>query len=259
MLKNPFFWLLAVFFFLIFNLLKVSAAELPPAPVVYPVEKSIFLDSATIEKGYTIENSDKHFRLGFMPGVLLEPTRIVFKDLDKNTFTFPEGKRAVSTVYEFDILNIKSYDNKLPLHLEIMLDSPAGNLKGLYFFNGVKNQWESLPTRAITETAVKSLIHLGFARLVILEDENVKQIGHASWYKYKDCNCAASPDFPKGTLLKVTNLDNQKSLIVKVNDYGPDRSIFPERVIDLDKVAFEFLGNLRDGILKNIMVELAEK
>ncbi|MFA5185720.1 MAG: septal ring lytic transglycosylase RlpA family protein [Patescibacteria group bacterium] len=72
--------------------------------------------------------------------------------------------------------------------------------------------------------------------------------GTATWYKYKKCLCAASPDFPAGTKLKVSLKDKpEKFVIVKVNDYGPDRKLFPNRVIDLDSTAFKMLSPLSAG------------
>jgi len=78
--------------------------------------------------------------------------------------------------------------------------------------------------------------------------------GEATWYKYKGGMYAASPDFPKGTKLKVSlEDDSTKSCIVTVNDYGPDRDLFPNRVIDLDSVAFKKLAPLSVGKLKVIV------
>lgn len=75
--------------------------------------------------------------------------------------------------------------------------------------------------------------------------------GVASWYAYKGCNCAASPDFPKGSYVKVTRInDPSKSVIVCINDYGPERDIFPDRVIDLDKVAFTQIAPLGAGLTR---------
>lgn len=72
--------------------------------------------------------------------------------------------------------------------------------------------------------------------------------GTATWYRHKGCNCAASPDFPKGTKLKVSLKDDPaKSVVVTVNDWGPDRGLFPSRVIDLDSVAFKRLAPLSRG------------
>ena len=86
-------------------------------------------------------------------------------------------------------------------------------------------------------------------------NKKFKKIKVKNEYKYKNCDCAASPDYPKGTMLKVTNLENGKSIIVKVNDWGPERDKHPDRVIDLDKTAFKKLGSLSRGLLKNVRVE----
>ena len=53
---------------------------------------------------------------------------------------------------------------------------------------------------------------------------------------------------PFGTLLKVTNLENQKSVICRVNDRGPARRL--GRQIDRSKSAFRSIANLRRGVIK---------
>lgn len=74
--------------------------------------------------------------------------------------------------------------------------------------------------------------------------------GKASWYSYKGGMFAASPDFKTGTHLKVWSLANPSKVIeVVVNDYGPNRIKHPERVIDLDKVAFAQLAPLGAGVI----------
>ena len=98
-----------------------------------------------------------------------------------------------------------------------------------------------------------------YARLAVFEDNNILQTGTATWYKYKGGLFAASPDYPKGTKLKVTNIGKDspnkgKSVIVKINDYGPDRAVYPDRIIDLDKVAFKKIGNYRGGTIE-VLVE----
>jgi rare lipoprotein A len=82
--------------------------------------------------------------------------------------------------------------------------------------------------------------------------------GYASWYAYKNCDCAASPDFPKGSYVKVTRTnDPTKSVVVRINDFGPVRAIHPDRVIDLDKVAFQKIAPLGAG-LTHVTVEPVE-
>ena len=61
---------------------------------------------------------------------------------------------------------------------------------------------------------------------------------------------AAMWDVPFGTLIKVTNLYNSKSVIVKINDRGPSRKLVKQgRIIDLSKGAFLKLSALRTGII----------
>jgi len=52
---------------------------------------------------------------------------------------------------------------------------------------------------------------------------------------------------PFGTLLRITNLSNNKSVIVRVNDRGP-ADWLPSRVVDLTRFAFEQIENLDKGL-----------
>jgi len=72
------------------------------------------------------------------------------------------------------------------------------------------------------------------------------QIGAASWYSYIPGNFCASTTFKKGTNLLVTNLQNGKSVVVKVNDSGP----FNQRVIDLEKNAFSRIASSSKGVIR---------
>lgn len=63
--------------------------------------------------------------------------------------------------------------------------------------------------------------------------------------------CAAPKKYPFGTTLKVTNLANNKSVVVKVTDRGA----FGNRTIDLTYGAFGKIANHRTGRVK-IKVEV---
>lgn len=71
--------------------------------------------------------------------------------------------------------------------------------------------------------------------------------GTATWYAYTGTLACASRDYPKGTYLKVTNLNNEKNVIVVVNDFGPAK--WTGHIIDLDKVAFEKIASLGAGVI----------
>jgi len=68
----------------------------------------------------------------------------------------------------------------------------------------------------------------------------------ASGEKYdKSKMTAAHKELPFGTMIRVTRLDNKRSVILRVNDRGP---FISGRVLDVSKVAAQKLGLIRDGI-----------
>lgn len=82
-----------------------------------------------------------------------------------------------------------------------------------------------------------------------------KHTGVASWYAYKDCDCAANPWLPKGSYVKVTNRANGKSVVVRINDRGP---FVPGRIIDLDVTAFKKIASKGAGVIDVIMEEVKQ-
>jgi len=92
-------------------------------------------------------------------------------------------------------------------------------------------------------------------------------VGFASWYGQRhqglatasgeafDMNklTAAHRTLPFGTRLKVTNVENGRSVVVRVNDRGPWVN---DRVLDLSQAAAKSLGMLGDGVTKVEIVVL---
>ena len=60
----------------------------------------------------------------------------------------------------------------------------------------------------------------------------------------KNAFTAAHREFPFGTLLRVTNLSNGKSVEVTVNDRGPFKK---DRIIDLSEAAARVIGMIQTG------------
>lgn len=93
------------------------------------------------------------------------------------------------------------------------------------------------------------------------EDENYDQVGVASWYGDAfHCNptangqlfnktelTAAHNTLPLPSVVKVTNLNNKKSVIVVINDRGPFKK---KRIIDLSEKAAERIGMKNEGVAK---------
>lgn len=57
---------------------------------------------------------------------------------------------------------------------------------------------------------------------------------------------AAHRTLPFGTKVRVTNVHNGKSVVVRINDRGP---FMRGRVIDLSRAAFTQIGNLASGLM----------
>lgn len=86
--------------------------------------------------------------------------------------------------------------------------------------------------------------------------------GYATWYNTKGLtalpyrNGAANngsgqgvADVVKGSYFDIRDIGNDKAKTLKVNDWGPNQSVAPNKIADLDKSDFEYLhGNSSDGV-----------
>lgn len=233
-----------------------TEAQAPEEPAAANLYYSITIDRPTIVKGYTVSAFNDYLKLSLTPGTLDEATAVEVAQLNE-AIDLPWQLNKLSGVYQFEFLNKQAYDNHHPFYIQFAYDSASDNYKQVFFYDKNFKSWRPLPTRDYPEEKfVRSLIHLPFARIAVFEHQETLSIGRASWYKYKNGNYAASPDFPKGSRLRVYLDDPQVTskraefVEVEVNDYGPDRSLHPDRVIDLDKVAFGKLAPLSYGTIK---------
>ncbi|MCO5247366.1 MAG: septal ring lytic transglycosylase RlpA family protein [Chitinophagales bacterium] len=80
-----------------------------------------------------------------------------------------------------------------------------------------------------------------------------KTTANGDKYSHNKMTCAHR-SLPFGTLLKVTNLNNNKSVVVTVNDRGPYAK---GRVVDLSKSAAESINMVKSGVAK-VLVEVLD-
>lgn len=104
--------------------------------------------------------------------------------------------------------------------------------------------------------------------MAISINAQTEQYGQASYYsdayhgkktasgvKYdKNKLTCAHNDFPYGSMLKVTHLENKKSVNVKVIDRGP---YIKGRIVDLSRAAAQKIGLIQDGVAQ-VKVELVD-
>ncbi len=229
-------------------------------------------DAPTIELGYTVSTPDDHFHVGVLPGVLKGETDVTIKVFDHVDYieekifrvgatavdeqessrlqvdwNVPDGMQIVTPIYEFDIKGAADlYDPSLPLWLRVHYPAATQVNRGVYFWDKGRQEWVAIPTTDHkADQSLRAAIHLTYAPMAVLS-EIIPTEGEASWYRYHNCNCAASRHYPPGTLLEVTDLHTEKSVIIEVNDYGPEE--WTGRIIDLDLFAFEQLTEKWRGL-----------
>lgn len=218
---------------------------------------SLKIDEETIKTGYTVDAFDGAFKIGIFPNALSESTRVNLKNVTKleeelgvlGQVDAPEGWELNSDVYEYDFTNKEAYSGGELLPIEIAFGKDATNYKQAFYFDGVSGKWNQLPTALDwNKKTARVKLSFGYVRLAVFDQIDIAGIGKASWYnqtlfkffKYKNGDFAASQQYPKGAKLRVKNLENNKTVIVIVNDYGPDK--WTGRIIDLDASAFKKLA-----------------
>jgi hypothetical protein len=271
---------------LISGSLALAADDLPPFAEPPVEHHNLYIDAATIEKGYTVdvielraasENTTSSeefsvFKVGVTPNSVLEPVFAVIKEIPASHIPVEKTNSAISKIWEFDIRKVVAGDEQtdiletetlgvLEKPIFVAIQHQSKNLKGktIYFWNKPVQEWQPLPSKPDLENNLtRAIIHLPYARLAVFEEENVHE-GIASWYSYRTGHFAASTIYPNGTKLKVTNISNSPrdglSVDIIVNDYGPEA--WTGRLIDLEKHAYDHIGILGGGLMA-VRVELIE-
>lgn len=209
----------------------------------------IRLDDATIKRGFTVSAYDGALKLSLTPGILAEDTQVAIEEIP--SMEMPWRLERVSPIFQFEFANKKAYQYKKPFYIELRTTKRSNLLKQVFFYDKNIEAWRPLPTRDYpNEFFVRSLIHLPYARIAVFSYPDAFGVGEASWYAHKPGMYAASPDFPKGSIVRVRRLDTNTFVDVTINDYGPDRARHPGRAIDLERRAFAALAPTGSGIIR---------
>jgi len=173
----------------------------------------------------------------------LEVNAVRYKTVDN----LPWKLKLASEIFDFDI---NAEGNKAMLDATIRY-IPDNDYKQAYVYDEIVKEWRALPSTDYPLEGVLRLVLKQFkGRIAVFSNPGILTVGRASWYAYKPGLFTASPDFPKGSKLRVINLDNGKSIEVIVNDWGPERDKHPDRVVDLSKEAFLELAPLSQGTMR---------
>lgn len=240
--------------------ISISFSIAPAASAAYDFQY-VKVDSQAIEAqavadGAMLSAFGGAFNLSIPAGALQKSGRIEFMELkpaDDSSLKIPGGYKQLTGIYEYNLRGT-GYNPKFPIQLSIPFQSNLEFNKYFLIFDQKRQVWKEFSSLTDLQNGIlTATLPYASAKFAVTDLETMTH-GQASWYRFKKCMCAASPDYPKGTKLLVTNNNKNQSIVVTVNDWGPERDIFPERVIDLDLVAFQKLGTKGMGILRNITV-----
>lgn len=198
--------------------------------------------------------------------LFLAPAFVYAADLEINALDFKENLEIIpnaemtnlpwewnniSPAFDYSFSNPEKYNPKKPITIKINYAKQNNYFKQIFIFDLKTGIWQPIFTKDFPEKKYVTATTTATAgKVIILSNPNILVVGTSSWYKYKNGNFAASPDFAKGSVLRVTNLANGKFVDVTVNDFGPEKAKHPDRVVDLDKVAFGRIASTRAGLIK---------
>ncbi len=231
---------------LIFTVIDAEAATLKTV---------IKIDQATIIKGYTVTHDQEKLRFAVTPNQVDQEVNVELKNITNDKLTFPDGKVLVSNVYSFDMLGIK-YNPIIttkPSWIGIKHNSKSEAHKAIYYWDDNRNSWVELPSSPDAENVyIRAITHLPYSIVAVFEDKVVNEVieGQASWF-YAPVMTAAMNVYNMGNKVKVTNVDNGKSVVVTIDDRGP---FVLGRVIDLSSDSFALIAPLSQGVA-NVKVE----
>ncbi len=154
-------------------------------------------------------------------------------------------------------LNNKRYLGRIAVGCALLCIGLAAGAQELQTPEPLAVKMPEVPAAAVTAEETKTEV-IKTEETVIQETKSEGIVGLASYYAAKfhgrrtasgerfnsKMLTAAHLSLPFGTLLKVTNLRNMKSVIVRVNDRGPH---VRGRIVDLSRAAAELIGMRHTG------------
>lgn len=212
----------------------------------------IRIDKATIKKGYTVAHSSQALRFAITPGQVDQEVNVTLKTANLDDTPLPIDKQLSSQVYSFDMMG-REYNPIIttrPSWIAIHYTTSSNINKAVYYWDNNRGAWVELPSRIDRiNKYVQAITHLPFSKVAILEEAPPQEeyTGVASWYESGEEMTAAMNQFELGDTVKVTNLDNNKSCLVRIIDRGPD---IAGRIIDLSDDAFGKLAPLSWGLIE---------
>jgi uncharacterized protein YabE (DUF348 family) len=221
---------------------------------IIKARKVSFIDGTFKAEGYvlgaTVEEALSENNISIGEDDLIAPAfSALAREGEKITITRVEI-REEKDIKSIDFKKVSKEDDKLGWRVKKI--SQAGKLgKKELTFKAVYHNGKLISRKFLSEKVLEEPTEEISTQGTFMKLGKAKS-GQASHYAASWGNLNASRDIPRGGFAKVTNLDNGKSVVVKINDFGP---ISPQRVIDLNYESFVKLANDWQGIIPRVKVE----
>ena len=177
---------LVPFLCLFFFISPVSADE-----TVDYLENNYQIGEQTLERGITFSFENGQLLLPIFPKKISTPFHLKVVREDRKYFSLPEDYRLATEI--FTIQTDEQNGEAVPLTLIFKIGNGDFWGKELYSFD-MERGWQ----RFVGATSKNDKITVTTANekitLAVLQSKGPMTVGRASWYKYKNCDCAASPD-----------------------------------------------------------------
>ena len=257
--KRKYLWLLGLLFF--FGPLLAPLASRADA-----VGSSLLTGSSLVAEPapatgsslLTGSSPNSGLQLNYETAAFTAPVTLNISSTDisaASDINIPWEWQALTPLYDYSFKTAGFYDPSRPLEIKIYYSEKNNYFKQVFSYDSLAGIWRPLLTKDFPAAKyVTATTDATSGRLAVLANKDILTVGTASWYKYKNGLFTASPDFAKGTVLRVYNLANGKYVDVTVNDWGPERAKYPDRAVDLDKVAFAKIASTSNGLI-SVQVE----
>jgi rare lipoprotein A (peptidoglycan hydrolase) len=198
---------------------------------VFAMETSVYLDEATVMKGYTVVSADSKFKVGIVSGLYNKAITVNLYKLNSYP-TLPKDTIAVSDVYKYSLSGVETSELQRPVNVSIDFSSGNSVPKYLYYYNESNQNWTELGTVPDSGTA-KGQIDSVRAKVVVLEKTAFRiNLDKATMEKGYTVTNYENPDFRLG--IYANTINQAATVVFKVTDQGS--VTFPEgleRVSDI--------------------------
>ena len=128
-------------------------------------------DQETLERGYTVQSVDKQLWVPIFPK--FHQGKLLVKISRNDDFNeLPEGKKAVSGFYTFDIQKEKPGFMERAQLIAMTYDSDNELDKAIYFYDNHQQRWRELPSKIDHENKlIRAKTIFPYAKVAVLEND----------------------------------------------------------------------------------------